>query len=153
MKENVSTRWRERQEAAAKEQRRPRHHHRRHHHHSPEIDQRGAGIKQETATVGTSSVREAGKQRLAEHFGSGPGRGTRAASSIDGQGPSKAGHGGCSPHAAAACAVARGRISSDGKGKQNPQESRIPRFTQHRNHKQNHQQRQRQHEGWVKKES
>jgi hypothetical protein len=63
----------------------------------------------------TSSVRGAGKQRLAEHFGSGPGRGTEAASSIDGLGPSKAGHGGCSPHAAAACAVARERIGSDGK--------------------------------------
>lgn len=139
-----TTRWRERQEAAAKEQHRPRHHHR-----SPEIDQRGAGLKQETATVGTSRVRGAGKQRLAEHFGSGPGRGTGAASSIDGQGPSKAGHGGCSPHAAA-CAVARERISSDGKGEQNPQESRIPRF--HRNHKPNHQQRQREHEGRVGQE-
>jgi len=82
IKENVSTRWRERQEAEAEKQQHPRHHRR-----SPTIPQRGARTKQQTATAGTSSVRGAGKQRLAAHFGSGPGHGARAASSIDGPGP------------------------------------------------------------------
>ena len=48
-------------------------------------EERGARTKQRTATAGSSSVRGAVKQRLAAHFGSGPGCGARA-------GPSKAGH-------------------------------------------------------------
>jgi hypothetical protein len=74
-------------------------------------------------------VRVAGKKRLAEHFSSGPGRGTGAASSIDGPGPSKAGQRRMlSPHRRL-CRRTGERIRSNRKVEQNPQESRIPRFT------------------------